>query len=68
MQNPATILVSLQERQEGLNIAGRAVGLGYRKGLTDNTIVLGRAKEVILNSDCRYRSNRYGKAINSDDK
>jgi hypothetical protein len=33
MQNPATIVVSLQERQEGLNNARRAVGLGNHKRL-----------------------------------
>jgi hypothetical protein len=35
MQNPATIVVLLQEGQEGLNIVRRAVGLGNHKGLTD---------------------------------
>jgi hypothetical protein len=57
MQNPATIVVSLQERQEGLNNARRPVGLGNYKGLTDSTIVVGRAEEVILKSDRRYRWN-----------
>jgi hypothetical protein len=54
MQNPATIVVSLQEGQEGLNNVRRAVGLGNHKGLTDGTIAVGRAEEVILNSDRRY--------------
>jgi hypothetical protein len=58
MHNPATILISLQEGQEGLNIARRAVGLGNHKGLTDGTIAVGKAEEVILNSDRRYRWNR----------
>jgi hypothetical protein len=58
MQNPATIIVSLQEGQEGLNNARRAVGLGNHMGLTDGTIAIGRAEEVILNSDHRYRWNR----------
>jgi hypothetical protein len=55
MQNPAAIIVSSQEGQEGLNIARRAVGLGNHKGLTDGTIAVGCADEVILNSDRRYR-------------
>jgi hypothetical protein len=67
MHNPATIVVSLQEGQEGLNNARRAVGLGNPRGLTDGTIVLGWAEEVILNCDHRYRWNRQRKAINSDD-
>jgi hypothetical protein len=58
MQHPATIVVSIQEGQEELNNARRAVGLGNRKGLTDGTIMVGRAEEVILNSDDRYRWNR----------
>jgi hypothetical protein len=58
MHNPATILISLQEGQEGLNIARRAVGLGNHKGLTDGTIAVGKGEEVILNSDRRYRWNR----------
>jgi hypothetical protein len=58
MQNPATIVVSLQEGQEGLNNGRRAVGLGNQKGLTDGTIAVGKAEEVILNSDRRYRWNR----------
>jgi hypothetical protein len=52
------IVVSLQEGQDGLNNARRAVGLGNHKGLTDGTITVGRAEEVILNSDRRYRWNR----------
>jgi hypothetical protein len=58
MQNPATIVVSLYEGQEGLNNARRAVGLGNHKGLTDGTIAVGWGEEVILNSDHRYRWNR----------
>jgi hypothetical protein len=58
MQNPATIVISLQEGQEGLNTARREVGLGNHKGLTDSTIVVGKGEEVILNSDRRYRWNR----------
>jgi hypothetical protein len=58
MQNPATIEVSLQEGQEGLNNARSVVGLGNHKGLTDSTIVVGRAEKVILKSDRRYRWNR----------
>jgi hypothetical protein len=58
MQNPATIVVSLQEGQEGLTNARRAVGLGNHKGLTDGTIAVGKAQEVLLNSDRRYRWNR----------
>jgi hypothetical protein len=61
MQNPATIIVSLQEGQEGLNIARRAVGVENQKGLTDGTIAVGKAQEGILNSDRRYRWNRSGK-------
>jgi hypothetical protein len=57
MQNPTTIVLSLQEWQEGLNNARRAVGPGNHKGLTDGTIAVGRAEEVILNSDRRYRWN-----------
>jgi hypothetical protein len=41
MQNPATIVVSLQEGQEGLNIVRRVVGLRNHKGLTDGMIVVG---------------------------
>jgi hypothetical protein len=51
MQNPATIVVSLQEGQDGLNNTRRAVGFGYHKGLTDGTIAVGWAEQVILNSD-----------------
>jgi hypothetical protein len=58
MQNPATLVVWLQEGQEGLNNARWAVGLGNHKGLTDDMIVVGRAEEVIINSDCQYRWNR----------
>jgi hypothetical protein len=58
MQNPATIVVSLQEGHEGLNNASRAGHLGKHKGLTDGTIAVGRAEEVILNSVHRYRWNR----------
>jgi hypothetical protein len=58
MQNPTTIVVSLQEGQEGLNYARRVVGLGNHKGLTDGMIRIGVAEEVILNSDRRYRWNR----------
>jgi hypothetical protein len=58
MQNPATIVVSLQEGQEGLNNARRAVGLGNHNGLTDCKIALGKAEEEILNSDRRYQWNR----------
>jgi hypothetical protein len=58
MQNPATIVVSLQEGQEGLNNARRAVGLGNHKGLTEGTIAVRKAEEVTLNSDRRYRWNR----------
>jgi hypothetical protein len=47
------IVVSLQEGQERLNNARRAVGLGNHKGLTDSTIAVGRAEEVIVNSDHR---------------
>jgi hypothetical protein len=54
MQNPATSVVSLQQGQEGLNNARRAVGLGNHKGLSDGTIAGGWAEEVILNSDRRY--------------
>jgi hypothetical protein len=68
MQNPATIVVSLQEGQGALNNARRAVGLGNHKGLTDSTIPVRRAEEVVLNSDRRYRSNRDRTAINSDDE
>jgi hypothetical protein len=56
MQNSATIVVLLQEGQEGLNIARRAVALGNQKGLPDGTIAVGRAEEIILRSDRRYRS------------
>jgi hypothetical protein len=58
MQNPATIVVSLQEGQEGLINARRAVCLGNHYGLTDGTIAVGRGEEVILNSDHRCRWNR----------
>jgi hypothetical protein len=58
MHNLSTIVVSLQEGQEGLNNARRAVGRGNHKGLTDGTITVGWAEEVILNSDCQYRSNQ----------
>jgi hypothetical protein len=58
MRNPATIIVSLQEWQEGLNNPRSAVGLGYHKGLTDGTIAVGKAEEVILNSERRYRWHR----------
>jgi hypothetical protein len=40
MQNPATIVVSLQAGQEGLDNVRRVVGLGNHKGLTDTTIVV----------------------------
>jgi hypothetical protein len=68
MQNPAMIVVSLYEGQEELNIARRAVGLGNHNGLTGGTIAVGRADEVILNCDRRYRWSWLGKAINSDHK
>jgi hypothetical protein len=68
MQNPAKIVVSLQDRQGVLNIAKWAVGLGNYKGLTDGMIVVGRAQEVIFNSNYRYQWNRKGKAIKSDDE
>jgi hypothetical protein len=58
MQNPAMIVVSLQEAQEGLNNTTRAVGLGIHKGLTGSMIVVARAEEVNLNSDYRYGWNR----------
>jgi hypothetical protein len=58
MQYPATIVVLLSEGQEGVNIARRAVGLRNQKGLTEHTIAVGSAEEVILNSDGRYRQNR----------
>jgi hypothetical protein len=48
------IVLSLQKGQEGLNNTNRAVGLGNHKGLTDGTITVGRAEEVILKSDRRY--------------
>jgi hypothetical protein len=48
IQNPETIIATLQEGQEGLNILGRVVGLENEKGLTDDTITLGRGEEVIL--------------------
>jgi hypothetical protein len=54
MQNPATIVVSLQEGQEGLNNARRVVGRGNHTGLTDGTITVEMAEAVILNSDRRY--------------
>jgi hypothetical protein len=41
MQNPAMIVVLLQEGQEGLNKVRRALGFGYYKGLTDGTITVG---------------------------
>jgi hypothetical protein len=55
MQYPVRIVVSLQEGQEGLNNARRALGLGHHKGLIDSMIALGRAEQVILTSDHRYR-------------
>jgi hypothetical protein len=55
IQNPATIVLSLQEQQEGLNHLRRAVGFGNHKGLTDSTIMVGRGEEAILNSDLRYQ-------------
>jgi hypothetical protein len=58
MQNRATIVVSLQEGQEGLNNAKRVVGLGNHKGLTDGMITVGKDEDVIHNSDPRYRWNR----------
>jgi hypothetical protein len=57
MQNPTTIVVSLQEEQEGLNNARSPGGLGNHKGVTNRTIVVGRAEEVIPNSDPQYRWN-----------
>jgi hypothetical protein len=45
IQNPAMIVVSLQERQEGLNNARKAVGLGNHKGLTDGTIAVGKGRK-----------------------
>jgi hypothetical protein len=51
MQNPATIVVSLQEGHEGLNTTRRAVGLRNLNGLTDGAIVVGSGEEGILNSD-----------------
>jgi hypothetical protein len=43
-QNPATIVVSLHEGQEGLNNARRVVGLGNHTGLTDGTIAIGKGR------------------------
>jgi hypothetical protein len=51
MVNPGPIVVTLQERQEGHNIARRVVGLGYHKRLTHWTMAVGRAEELILNFD-----------------
>jgi hypothetical protein len=45
------IVVSLQEGRKGLNIVRRVVGLGYHKGLTEGTIAVGRAEELILKSN-----------------
>jgi hypothetical protein len=55
MQNPATIVVSLQEGQEELNIVRRAAGLGNHQGVINGTIAVGGADDVILNSDHRYQ-------------
>jgi hypothetical protein len=63
MQYLAMIVASLQEAQEGLNIAQRAVGLGNSKGLTDGTMAVQRGEEVILNSDHRYHWNQYKRVI-----
>jgi hypothetical protein len=62
MQNRVTIIVSLQEGQEGLNNARRAVGLRNHMGLTDGKIAVGEAEEVILNSNRQYRWNRSRRA------
>jgi hypothetical protein len=53
MQNPATIVVSLQEGQDGLNITRTALGLGNHEGLTGGTITVERADDVRLNFDHR---------------
>jgi hypothetical protein len=45
MENPSTILVSIQDRLEGLNIARWAVGLRNQKSLTDGPITLGGKKK-----------------------
>jgi hypothetical protein len=57
MQNPATIVVLLQEGQEALNNVRRAVGLVDHKGFTNGGIAVGKAEQVIFNSDHRYRWN-----------
>jgi hypothetical protein len=44
MKNPITIIVSLQEGQEGLNIVRRVLGFGNHKGLTNDTIAVERQK------------------------
>jgi hypothetical protein len=53
MHNWLTIVGSLQEGQEVLNIARNAVGLGSHKGVTDNMISVGGQKMeyAILNFD-----------------
>jgi hypothetical protein len=58
MQNRATSVVSLQEGQDVLNNARTGVSLGNHKGLTDGTIPVGSAEEVILTSDPPYQWNQ----------
>jgi hypothetical protein len=48
MQNPETIVVSVQATQGGVNIARRAVGLGNHTGVTDGTILIGEQKRKWL--------------------
>jgi hypothetical protein len=40
MQNSAKIVISLQERQEELNILRKVVGLRNHKALTDGTFMI----------------------------
>jgi hypothetical protein len=51
MQNPGTIVVSLQEGQERSYIRRSAVGLRNHKDLTNDMIAVGWAEEIILNTD-----------------
>jgi hypothetical protein len=58
MQNPTTIVVSLEVGQEELKIPRKAVGHGNHKGVSAGIIAIGRVEMVILNADHRYRWNR----------
>jgi hypothetical protein len=62
MQYPTTIVVLLQEGNEGLTIASGTLSLGNHKGLTKGMIMEQGAEEEIVNSD------RHKRLLNNDNE